>query len=342
MTERPLVREDALQTALEWMKKHPVVDGLAAAVTSERAMQNCIDGGLNAVAGGGGGRTAKEALMSMLNMRWLVKRIPDKITLVTTVDGIEQAREDGKVALFVNWQNADPLEDDYHWLEIFYEYGLRVLNFCYNGENRLGYGCLEPHDLGIKRFGIDILQDCNRLGILLDGSHSGERTTLDMIEMSTAPCIFSHSNPKGVRMNHRNISDTQITECATRGGVIGCPLYSDFVADTSEGQQPTLDDWVKCVDYVVNLAGIDHVAIGTDIYANPGGAVWWDNNTGRRYRDVSGGMTFEMHEVEGINFSHANFPLLIASLVQRGYKEEDVAKIMGGNWLRVYRQVWGN
>lgn len=344
MSTSTLVREDALHTAREWMKTHIVVEGLGIGSPSEQGVRDCMAAGIDACATGGasGRTTTKAAFMNHLQRYWLVKKYPSLVTLARTVAEIERARDEGKVAYFINWQGADPLEDDFHWLEIFHEFGLRILGFCYNEENRLGYGCLEPNDVGLKRFGIDILQDCDRLGILLDCSHTGERTTLDMIDMSKNPCVFTHSNPKSVRDNARNISDTQIRNCTARDGVIGLPVYSDFVADTTEGRQPTLDDWVKCVDYVVDLAGIDHVALGSDITAGPGLDLWWDNNTGRQYRDISGDMTYEIHEIEGIEGSLANIPLLVAALVQRGYREEDVAKLIGGNWLRVYRQVWGS
>ena len=324
------------------MQKYLVVDGLGAAATTENAARGWMSGGVNAVnwTVAGHGSTAKEAAMNMVARDWLVKRLPDRVIVATSVADIEQARRDGKLAVVQGWQGAEALEDDYHWLEVFYKLGLRILQFTYNDENRLGYGCLEPNDPGLKRYGIDILQDCNRLGILVDCSHVGERTSLDTIEMSSTPCIFSHSNPKGVRSNPRNISDEQIRSCASRGGVIGATCFSDFVADTSDCRRPTVMDWVRHVDYLVDLAGIDHVGIGTDILANPGGAIWWDNNTGRQYRDISGGMTYEMHSIEGFDHSHANFPLLVGALVEQGYKEQDVARIIGGNWLRVYREAW--
>ena len=107
----------------------------------------------------------------------------------------------------------------------------------------------------------------------MDGSHTGERTTLDMIYMSEDPMIFSHANPKSVRNNGRCVSDTQIKECEVKGGGIGCPVLFAFVGDTTNNRQPGVDEWVRCVDYMVDLVGIDHAGIGSDIYAHPGVAV---------------------------------------------------------------------
>jgi membrane dipeptidase len=338
------VGEDSMQTAKAWMRKHPVVDCLVTGEGGEKLVNDVIAGGINVISwssGSGWRDTVKDVFGKMLTRKWVVERMPNKCALARSVAEIERARSEGKVAIVYNFQGAEFMEDYFHWLEVFWEFGLRILQPLYNRESRMGYGSLERNDMGLKHFGIEIVRYCNELGVLLDCSHAGERTSLDMIEMSEKPCIFSHSGAKALRDNLRNISDAQIKNCAAKGGVIGCPVFSDFVADTTGGHQPTPDDWVKHVDYVVKLVGIDHVGIGGDILAAPGGAVAWHNSFRRQFGETSGGMTFETHEVQGINHSHANFPLLIAALVKRGYKEEDVAKIMGGNWLRVYKAAWG-
>lgn len=343
MTKSTLTREEALVKARELMHRHIVVDGLAMGPAAEWFVEDLIKGGMNAVNNTVGeySDSVKSAFMRMLAQRWLVKRIPDKCILVSTTTDINQAKREGKVAIINGWQGAEPLLDDYRWIEVFQEFGLRILQFTYNHGNLLGAGCLEPRDGGLTFSGIEMVRACNERGIVTDCSHAGERTSLDMIERSDKPCIFSHSNPSGVRNNPRNISDEQIKACATRGGVIGCTTFADFVGDTAGGRQPTLKEWVKCVDYVVKLVGIDHVGIGGDISCNPGGAVWWDNDTKRRYPEICGGMTFNIHQIEGLGHSHANFSLLVAALLESGYGDEDIAKILGRNWLRVFDQVWG-
>ena len=160
---------------------------------------------------------------------------------------------------------------------------------------------------------------------------------MEIIELSEHPCIFSHSNPWSIREHPRNIGNSLIKHCAEKGGVIGCNTWSEFVAETAGGRHPTLKDWVACVDYAVDLVGADHVAIGTDVCGYPNGELWWS------YADkMKTNLPFGKHEVEGISHGHSNFPLLVAALVQRGYHEGDIVKIMGGNWLRVFGQVWGS
>lgn len=339
-----VVSDDSLQTAKAWMTKYPVVDALGSGAPTEKFINDIITGGINVVSwtiANSYRDSTRDVFHSMLTRKWLIQSMPNKCALARSTADIERALSEGKVAIIYNFQGAEFMQDFFHWLEVFWDLGLRILQPFYNRENRMGYGCQEPNDMGLKHFGIEIVRYCNELGILLDCSHAGERTTLDMMEISEKPCVFSHSNPKALRDNPRNISDTQIKNCAAKGGVIGCPIYSDFVADTTGGYQPTVDDWVKHVDYVANLVGIDHVGIGSDIATSPGFGLAWHNTFRRQFRETCGGMTFETHEIKGFNHSHANFPLLITALVQRGYKEQDMAKIMGGNWLRVYKAAWG-
>lgn len=334
-------KEEALEIARELMRRCIVVDGLTGG-SSERFIEDLQKGGVNAVNDtvSGHNHTVKSAFMSMLSRRWLVERMPDRCLLATTTEDIQRAKQENKVALIAGWQGAEPILDDYHWVEVFHEYGLRILQFTYNEGNALGAGCLEPRDSGLTFRGINLVRECNKLGIVIDCSHTGERTTLDMIEHSKKPCIFSHSNPKAVRMNARNISDEQIKACAGKGGVIGCPIFADFVGNTTDGRRPTVEEWVRCVNYVVELVGIDHVGIGSDISTSAGGWVQWVNNTKRMYPEICGGMDYNMHEIEGIDHSHATFPLLASALIQNGYEEKDMVKILGSNWLRVFREVW--
>ena len=157
-TNRP-VTEESLQTARSWVQRHMVVDGEGSGPPGESFIDWLLEGGVNTanwtVSGYTG--TSKSALMNMLTQRCIVKRISDKRTIARTVGDIERATQERKVAIIHGWQGAEALEDDCHWLDIFYDYRLRILQFCCNGENRLGYGCLEPCDMGLKRFGIDIL-----------------------------------------------------------------------------------------------------------------------------------------------------------------------------------------
>ena len=343
---------EALATARAWMQRYPVVDGIGAGPASEQAVVDLVAGGVDAVhwsVGGhaeiaswchsplaGTGDTTKSALLNMVLHRWLVRRLPDQCVLARSVADIEAARRNSRTAIIHGWQGAQPIEENPSLLEIFYELGLRIVQIHHNYETSLGFGCYEPRDHGLKRSGFDVLAACNQLGIVVDGSHTGEQTALDMIDASSAPLIFSHSNPNAVCEHPRNISDRLINACAARGGVIGCNVFSDFVADTSDGHWPSVDDWVHCIDHVVDTVGIEHVAIGSDLCMHPHGEVIWDSSTWGGARKP-----FAQDEIQGMEHTHRNFARLIVALVGRGYLEDETAKIMGGNWLRVYGEVWG-
>ena len=328
-------------TAPTLMRGSTVVDGLALGAPSETFLDDLKRGNVNAInwtlAIEPDGM--KKALMAMLGVRWLVRHAPDKALIAKSVADICEARDTNRVAFIQGWQGTSPLEGDYYALEIFWEYGLRIVQLCYNHENALGYGSLEPRDSGLKRFGIEVVRRCNELGMLVDCSHTGTRTTLEAIAVSSKPCVISHSNPRAIHDNPRNISDDEARACAEGGGVVGVLVCSSFLVDQTGGRRATLNDWVRCVDYLADLIGIDHVGIGTDLAARTASPINWSQTALSRYPEVNHGATFETREVEGVR-SHADFPLLVAALIERGYSNEDVAKIIGGNWLRVYRAAW--
>ena len=147
-------------------------------------------------------------------------------------------------------------------------------------------------------------------------SHVGRRSSLDAIETSDDPVVFSHSNPDTLQANQRNISDEQIKACAAKGGVICLSVFSAFVGETAGGRHPGVHEFFKQVDYVMELVGPDHVGIGTDIFWDPSDGVWWRAVTGRVYPGVSQGMTYETHNIAG--FGEFSDGQQFASASERG------------------------
>jgi membrane dipeptidase len=139
--------------------------------------------------------------------------------------------------------------------------------------------------------------------------------------------------------NPRNISDEQIRACAARGGVVGLATFSAFVGDTFGGRHPGVPEYLRQMDHAIALAGPDHVAVGTDIFIDVTDGLWWRAVTGRVYPEVSQGMTYETHNIDGF-MRHADFPLVAEAMLRHGYSESAVRQILGGNWQRVFRQVW--
>ena len=270
--------------------------------------------------------------------RWIVGRLPEKAFIAESFKDIEKAKAEGKFGVLIGFQGAEPIGDEYRLLSIFWRLGLRILGLTYNGRNYLGDGCLEPENRGLTRFGIEIVRDCNQNGIVIDLSHAGIKTSLDAIELSSHPCVFSHSNPNTTHPNPRNVTNDQMKAVAQKGGVICLAAWSNFVGDTNNGRHPEIGEYIRQIEYAVDLLGIDHVGIGSDIYIGNAHAPGWDNTTKRRYPELVGGMAAERHNILGYE-DYGSIKKVIGELLKRGYKTDDISKIIGGNLLRVFREV---
>ncbi len=261
----------------------------------------------------------------------------DKTLLIETVDDICRAKREHKLGIILGFQGTAPIEDDFALLSIYHKLGVRIIELTYNESCSVGYSCVEKEDRGLTQFGREVVRELNRLGVVVDLSHVGCRTSLDAIEVSKHPVIFSHSNPKNVCNHNRNITDEQIKAVAAKGGVVCLTSYSIF-CETHKGEWPTLEDYATCIDYVVQLVGVDHAGIGTDNWEAKTQADFqkvvvrfWDNfspYSSLKTRHVQGMQTIQ------------NLPQVAVLLARRGYKPDDITKIFGGNLMRVFDTVW--
>ena len=174
---------------------------------------------------------------------------------------IIQAKKDGKTAVFLGWQNASPIENDLDRLQLFYDLGIRVIQVTYNERNLLGNGCYERVDDGLSNFGLDAISIMNQLGILIDLSHVGDRTTLETIDASDKPVAFTHCNARSFVDHVRNKPDDALNALVEKGGVVGANAWPSFL---SKGYESTLDDYVDAIAALVERVGIDHGGMGTD------------------------------------------------------------------------------
>lgn len=320
----------------------PIIDGSLSGVSSMPFLETLLQGGFHAanwtVAGGFGDGTLS-TLAKIAERYSLIEQHPERLLLVERVADIERAKRERKLGVVLGFQGIETLEGRFHLLAIYHKLGVRVVGLTYNNRNAVGAGCLEPDDGRMTRFGVEVVREMNRLGILVDLTHVGNRTSLDAAAASSAPVVFSHSNAKAVRDNPRNLSDEQIRACAATGGVVGIATFADFVGDTAGGRRPTLDEYFRHIDHVAQLVGVDHVGIGTDIFADPTHGTWWNSNTRMRYPEICGGMTYETHGLAGFEH-HTEFPAVVEAMERRGYSQGDIVKVVGGNWLRVFRAAW--
>jgi membrane dipeptidase len=263
----------------------------------------------------------------------------DVLSQATSTHQILRAKEEGKVAVVLGWQNASPIENDLDRLALFHALGVRIIQITYNERNLLGNGCYERTDEGLSNFGVDAVKEMNRLGILIDLSHVGDRTTLDAIELSETPVACTHANARSFFDHVRNKTDDALKLVAERGGVIGANAFPPFLR---KGFQSTLADYVDAIDDLVERVGIDHVGIGTDYTQDQPSAFidWIFSQQGTRVRQREVDYPDPLLHPAGME-TPDKLSNVATELHNRGYTDADVAGILGGNWLRLFRQVWG-
>lgn len=267
----------------------------------------------------------------------------DKLMQITSVDDIYQAKKEKKLGVLFHFQGTTAFELDLNNIEIFYRLGLRMVQLCYNARDFVGDGCQERTDCGLSHFGVKFIGELNRLGIVVDCSHTGYQTTMEAIEVSNKPVVVSHANVKAVCDNDRNLKDDTIKAIAKSGGVIGLNGYPAFVA---KKDRPSLDDLLDHADYIVKLVGVEHVSIGIDYWHGQAG-VADDKEAMALYEHMVVNGTWNpqdyppppWHFPEKIEMPE-KLPNLTVGLLKRGYAEMDIQKILGQNLIRVFKEVW--
>ena len=240
------------------------------------------------------------------------------------------------MGIFFGFQNCSPIEDDIALVEVFRQLGVFVMQLTYNNQSLLASGCYEREDNGISRFGRQVIAEMNRVGMLIDMSHSAERSTLEAIELSSRPVIISHANPASFHAAKRNKSDAVLRGIAESGGLLGFSTYPFHLKGASDC---SLESFCDMVARTADLMGVEHIGIGTDLcQAQPLSVLEWMRN-GRWSKDKDYG--------EGSR-DNANWPAplqwfrdsrdfrnIAQGLRARGFAEHDVGNIMGLNWLRL-------
>ena len=262
----------------------------------------------------------------LARFRNYIRSHPDDWVLALSVDDILSAKESGRLAIAFDLEGSEPLLGNLNLISFYYDLGVRQMLLAYNKDNRASGGCLEGK-IGLTDFGKEVVREMNRVGMVVDASHMGYRATMDAFEVSEKPVIFSHSNPKGVREHVRNITDEQIKACAGTGGVIAINGIGDFLGGTAS------EKVIEHIEYVLDLAGPEHVGIGLDYVIDKQELMAYLKN----YPDIypPDKMTDLLAFVEP-----EQFPELTELLYKKGYSEEVISGILGGNFLRVATAVW--
>jgi membrane dipeptidase len=268
-------------------------------------------------------------------LQW-VRSEPDELRLALTAADLAEARQAGRTAVVVHFQSARAIGYDAGLIEVFYRAAVRVMQIAYNVRGPLGDGILEPTDGGLSRLGVRAVAEMNRVGMLVDLSHAGVRTSLEAISASARAAVFTHSNARGVCDHPRNLTDEQIKAVAAAGGVIGVNAYPNFVK--ARGDRLTVDDLIDHVAYIADLVGVEHVGIGLDFF----------DATPEEYSRLVETGIWSATEYPPPPYRYpvgiadaAEVPSLQQALLRRGFPDQAVAQVLGANFLRVFEQVWG-
>ena len=263
----------------------------------------------------------------------------DTLVQATTVTDLLNAKRDRKTGVVFGWQNASPIENDLDRLALFYSLGVRVIQVTYNERNLLGNGCYERRDEGLSNFGVDAVKEMNRLGILIDLSHVGDRTTMETAELSEQPVACTHANARAFYEHVRNKPDDALKLIAGKGGVIGANAFPPFLRN---GFESTVSDYADAIDDLVERVGIDHVGIGTDFTQDQSATFfeWLFSQQGTKPRERPVAYPDPLVHPEGMETPDKLSSVAI-ELAGRGYSDADLRKVLGENWLRLFRQVWG-
>ena len=283
-------------------------------------------------------------------MKWhLLPRQYSNLRIVETAQDIVEAKAAGQASLMLSAQDGEFIGGSLGRVEAFQRLGLRMLILAYNRDNLLSGGCADSSNTGLSLMGRRVVEECNRVGILLDGSHMSSRASLEMIEHSSAPVVFSHSNPKGVVDNPRNISDEQIRACASKDGVIGVVPWGPMVYKPETQRRPNLADLLDCVDYIADLLGsTENIGLGTDfslgtyeeMELDPWGTPnYFSDVTAELDKIIPNDMLLAERFTEGFD-SYPEISNVISGLHNRGYDDKAIDGILGQNFLRVFKQVW--
>lgn len=297
-----------------------------------------------------------EATRKVQRIRRLVDENDEAFTVAETAADVRDAKAAEETAILLAFQDTMPvvpndrmvLDGGMEFLRAFERMGVRVIQLTYNSLNYVGAGCCERTDPGLSNFGRDLVREMNRLGIVVDLSHCGDRTTLEAIEHSSDPVVFTHAGARSLSNVERNKTDEQIGALADAGGVMAVSVFPPTVKsdpDTHEVEVATVDDVLDHVDHVVDVAGVDHVAFGSDMSdqslddgVTPPYAAY--RNFRPDFPEVYGRGPVDRYEPfpQGLE-RHTKLANLTRGLVDRGYTDEDIRKILGGNFLRVFEAV---
>jgi len=273
--------------------------------------------------------------------RWF-EQYPDLIMKGQWASDIDKARETGCTAVFLGFQNPSPIEDDIGLVEILHTLGARFMQLTYNNQSLLATGCYEAEDMGLTRMGKQVIKEMNRVGLVVDMSHSADRSTIEAAEMSTRPIAITHANPHEWSPALRNKKDDVIRAVTGHGGMLGFSVYPHHLKDKSDC---TLQSFCEMIACTADKYGVEHLGIGTDLCQDqPDSIVEW-MRVGRWTKDIDYGEGSAaapgFPEMPSWFRDNRDFDNIQNGLRAVGMNEDEVAGVMGDNWYRFFAENFG-
>lgn len=319
------------------------IDNLQYANWSEKIFRQMRDGGVDAVhVTIAYHENFRETVLNIEAWNRWFEQYPDLICQAFTAADIDAAKAAGRTAIIFGFQNPSPIEDDIGLVEVLHRLGARFMQLSYNNQSLLATGCYEAEDPGITRMGREVIAEMNRVGMVIDMSHSADRSTIEAAELSNRPIAITHANPYEWHAALRNKKPEVIKAVTSRGGMLGFSVYPHHLAGKSDC---TLQSFCDMIAQASDTYGAQHLGIGTDLCQDqPDSIVEW-MRVGRWTKRIDYG--------EG-SASDAGFPPMPSwfndnrdfgniesGLLAAGLNADDVAGIMGGNWYRFYADNFG-
>ncbi len=268
------------------------------------------------------------------------KENSDLIFMGKDFKDIEKAKKERKTAIFFGFQNCSPIEDDINLVQKVHEHGCRFMQLTYNNQSLLATGCYEKIDSGVTNFGKETIKEMNRVGIVIDMSHSAEKSTFDAIDLSLKPIAITHANPLFWHKAKRNKSNDLLKALSESGGMLGLSLYSHHLKN---GKDCSLQSFCEMVAKTADIMGTKKIGIGSDLCLNqPDNIVeWMRNGTWTKTKNYGEGSKNKPGFPEQPKwFEDARgFKNLEIGLKEIGFKDQEIDDILGNNWFRFYKEI---
>ena len=316
------------------------IDGLQYANWSEKIFRQMREGQVDAVhVTIAYHENFRETVLNLERWNRWFEEFPDLILKGRWASDIDRARESGRTAIFFGFQNPSPIEDDIGLVEVLHDLGARFMQLSYNNQSLLATGCYEAEDPGITRMGREVIDEMNRVGLVVDMSHSADRSTIEAAEISRRPIAITHANPHDWAPALRNKRDPVIRAVTERGGMLGFSLYPHHLRGKSDC---TMQSFCDMVARMADTYGPDHFGIGSDLCQDqPDSVVTW-MRTGRWTKRIDYGEGSAdapgFPDMPAWFRDNRDFGNIEAGLTAAGLDEVSVAGIMGGNWYRFFAE----